>query len=179
MKFEHKHENKHDSKNSLHNKEHGTKDSKQDTELKNLKKESNEHKESLQRIQAEFENFQKRNERERIEFIKFASARTIEEFLPLVDSISEGINQAKKSNNPEMIEGFEKIKSQLLKIFEKQGVKPINSVGEKFDHNFHECMMTANEKDKKDDYILEEFQKGYVLKDKILRPAKVKVNKKE
>jgi len=153
--------------------------SKHEERIEHLEKEATEYKDTLQRLQAEFENFQKRIDREKIDFQKFASARTIESFLPLMDSVSEGIKQAKKSGNKEMENGFSQIRTQLAKIFETQGVKEIETHGEKFDYNLHECMMTVHEKDKADELILEEFQKGYLLNGKVLRPAKVKVNKKE
>jgi len=148
-------------------------------EIHLLKEEAKVHKDTLQRLQAEFENFQKRNEREKMEFLKYAGAKTIEEFLPIVDSICEAIKQAEKHENKEMAEGMKKIEEQLMKILEKQGVKVIEAQGKKFDHNIHECVMTGNENEKDDDYVLEEFQKGYTINGKILRPAKVKVNKKE
>jgi len=74
---------------------------------------------------------------------------------------------------------LDEIEKQLMQIMEKHGVKKIDALGKKFDFNLHECMMTAHEKDKQDELVLEEFQKGYLLNGKILRPAKVKVNKKE
>ncbi|MCR4335521.1 MAG: nucleotide exchange factor GrpE [archaeon] len=147
-----------------------------DKEIQEAKRLAEEYKETMQRIQAEFENFQKRTEKEMQNFRVMANARILEEFLPLVDSLGEGIKEAEKSNNKEMKKGFVLIHNQLSQIMEKNGVKQIKSVGEKFDHNFHDCMLTVNE-DGKDDEILEEFQKGYTLNGKILRPAKVKVNK--
>jgi len=147
-------------------------------EIKELKSLANEHKETLQRLQAEFENYQKRTEKEILEFRTIANAGILEEFLPLVDSLEEGLKEAKKSNNKEMEEGFERVLKQLMQVLEKNGIKKIESVGKKFDHDLHECMLMAEEH-KHDGLILEEFQKGYTLNGKILRPAKVKVNKKE
>lgn len=138
-----------------------------------------EYKESLQRLQAEFENFSKRTEKEKEEYRKFLNANLLEEFLPLVDTLEEGIKHTEKSENKEMKEGFEKVGKQLMQILERNGVKKIETVGKKFDHNLHECIMTSHEKNEKDGIILEEFQKGYTLNGKILRPAKVKVNKKK
>ncbi|MAG17981.1 MAG: nucleotide exchange factor GrpE [Candidatus Diapherotrites archaeon] len=155
-----------------------TKKKEHDKEIQEAKMLAEEYKDNMQRIQAEFENFQKRTEKEIHAFRGMANAGIIEEFLPLVDSLGEGIKQAEKSNNEEMKKGFELVQKQLTQIMEKNGVKQIESIGKKFDHNFHECMLTVNEQGK-DDEILEEFQKGYTLNGKILRPAKVKVNKKE
>jgi len=153
-----------------------TKKKEHDKKIQEAKALAEEYKDNMQRIQAEFENFQKRTEKEMIEFRGIANLRILEEFLPLIDSLGEGIKEAEKSNNSEMKKGFELIQKQLTQIMEKNGVKQIESIGKTFDHDFHECMMTVNE-DGKNNEILEEFQKGYTLNGKILRPAKVKVNK--
>ncbi|MFH1391509.1 MAG: nucleotide exchange factor GrpE [Candidatus Diapherotrites archaeon] len=155
-----------------------TKKKENNKELQEAKALSEEYKDNMQRIQAEFENFQKRTEKEMQNFRTIANAEIIKDFLPLVDSLGEGIREAEKSNNEEMKKGFEIVQKQLTQILEKNGVKKIESVGKTFDHDFHECMMTVKEEGK-DNEILEEFQKGYTLNGKILRPAKVKVNKKE
>ena len=138
-----------------------------------------EYKETLQRVQAEFENAGKRSEREKAEFVKFAAAKTIEEFLPLADSIDEGIRQAEKSGNKEMKLGLEVIRTQFVKALEANGVRRIEAVGKKFDHSLHEVLMTTKEDSMEDGYVLEEFQKGYTLNGKVLRPAKVKINRKD
>ena len=143
------------------------------------KKSSENYKDDLQRLQAEFENFFKRTEREKKDYKIILNAKLIESFLPLADAINEGINQGIKSNNKEMVEGFKRIHFQLIKILESNGVKAIESAGKNFDANIHECLMIENIPEKKDGEIIEEFQKGYVFHEKILRPAKVKVNKKE
>jgi len=157
------------------------KDEKQEKEnnVKELEKRVSEQKDSLMRLQAEFENFQKRNEKEKIEYLKIVNAGLLKDFLPLVDSISEAVKQGAKHENKEMVQGLELIEEQLIKILEKNGVKFIETEGKSFDFNLHECMMTAHEKGKKEGEILEEFQKGYLINGRVLRPAKVKVNKIE
>jgi len=119
-----------------------------------------EYKDTLQRLQAEFENFKKRNERENEEFRK----------------LSEGLKQAERGGNKEMQEGFENVLRQLFGVLERSGVRQIETVGRKFDHNLHEVLITGKDESKDDQVILDEFQKGYVLNGKVLRPAKVKVN---
>ncbi len=152
---------------------------KQDSELEAMRKIGEEYKNTLQRLQAEFENAAKRSEREREEFRKIVNARVLEEFLPLVDSLSEGVKHAQQSGNKQMQEGMAKISAQLLKTLESNGVKPIQTMGKKFDASLHECLLTAKDEKKDDGAILEEFAKGYTLNGKVLRPAKVSVNKKE
>lgn len=138
-----------------------------------------EYQEALQRLQAEFENFTKRTEKEKQEYGKYLNASLLHDFLPMVDTFEEGIKHAEKNNNKEMKEGFEKAEKQLNQILERNGVRKIESTGKKFDSELHECMMTSHEKGKENEEILEEFQKGYTLHEKVLRPAKVRINKKE
>ena len=137
------------------------------------------YKETLQRLQAEFENLRKRIEKEKEEFRKLANAVLLKEFLPLVDSLAEAEKQARAKGNNEMAEGMTMIGKQLLRILEKNGVKKINALGGKFDPEMHECLMASNENGKEDNVVLEELQKGYTINGKVLRPAKVKVNKRE
>ncbi len=137
------------------------------------------HKETLQRLQAEFENASKRAERERAEFVKFASAKTIQGFLPVIDSMEEAIKQAEKSGNKEMKEGVATIMKQMMKALEGNGVRRIEALGKKFDHSLHEVLLAGKDDAKGDDAVLEELQKGYTINGVVLRPAKVKVNRKE
>jgi len=143
-----------------------------------LKKIADDYKDTLQRLQAEFENAAKRIEREKEDFRKFAGAKSIEDFLPLVDSVEQGLRQAAKSGNEEMKKGFEVLRAQFIKTLERNGVRRIETVGKKFDHTLHEVLMTGKDESKQDEEILEELGKGYTLNGKVLRPAKVKVNKK-
>ena len=148
-------------------------------QIEELKARAADYKETLQRLQAEFENAGKRLEREKDEFRKFVGAKSVEGFLPLVDSVEEGIKQAAKSGNEEMRKGFEALKAQFAGALDANGVKQIETIGRKFDHALHEALMTGNEGAKGDEEILEEFRKGYTINGRILRPAKVKVNRKE
>ncbi|VVC00532.1 Protein GrpE [uncultured archaeon] len=145
-------------------------------EVEALKSVAGEYRETLQRLQAEFENFRKRNDKENEEFRKLACAKVIADFLPLMDSLCEGLKQAEKSGNAEMKEGFGKVKKQLEQILARNGVREIESRGKKYSHDLHEVLMAGNEKGKEEGVVLEEFQKGYIMNGKVLRPAKVRVN---
>lgn len=171
------HHSHHENTGSPH-KSHENKKQEHEIKQANEKPKEEEYREMLQRLQAEFENFRKRSEKENNEFMKFAGAGIITEFLPLVDSVKGGIGQAKKSGNREMLEGFESVLKQIQQILEKNGVKKIECAGKKFDHNLHETLMTYKDGEKEDEIILEELQPGYLMNGKVLRPAKVKVNKK-
>ncbi|MEM4261939.1 MAG: nucleotide exchange factor GrpE, partial [Candidatus Diapherotrites archaeon] len=145
-------------------------------EIEELKKIINEYKDTLQRLQADFENSRKRLEREKQEFLELAGLKVIEDFLPLIDSLTSAIESAEKSGNTEMKLGLEKILRQAKIILARHGVEEIPCKG-KFDIRFHDCIMTEKVEDKEDNEILEEIQKGYVINGKVIRPAKVKVNK--
>jgi molecular chaperone GrpE len=128
---------------------------------------------SLQRLQAEFENYKKRTDKENCNFMKFANANLIGELLPLLDSFELAF---KNKDSKEFVQGVELIFAQLFSILEKQGLRPIHAEGKKFDPYKHEVLL--QEPSDKDEIVLEELQKGYMLQDKVLRFSKVKIGKK-
>ncbi|MBW2984995.1 nucleotide exchange factor GrpE [Candidatus Woesearchaeota archaeon] len=132
--------------------------------------------ETLQRLQAEFENYKKRIDKEKGEFVKYSKQELILKILPIIDSFELAIKNAK--NNPNFLKGVELIFSQLYSTLESEGLKPIKALGGKFDPYKHEVLMQETS-DKEEDLVLEELQKGYMLNDKVLRHTKVKVAKKE
>jgi len=146
------------------------------------KERAEELKGLLQRVQAEFENYIKRSEGERKAFQEVANAKLIMEFLPLLDSFDTALERLKKDGiagqHKEAIHGIALLRRQLWQIMERNGMKELNSVGEKFDPEKHECLMFENHSDKEDGVVLEEIQKGFVMNGKIIRHAKVKVNKR-
>jgi len=141
-----------------------------------------EFKEALQRIQAEFENFSKRIEKEKHYFREFSNAETLKEFLPLSDSFDSAIKKLHESKSEtiskkDAIEGIELLHKQFQSVLQKAGVSEIKSAGEKFNPEFHEALMQEKNPAKSDGIVLEELQKGFLLKGKVLRTSKVKVNK--
>ena len=132
---------------------------------------------SLQRMQAEFENYKKRCEKENLDFRKYSDAQVIDKLLPILDSFELALGHT--NNNEEFIKGIELIYGQLYDMMEKDGLKKIECQGHKFDPYKHEVLLTEKtDKEDDDDKIIEELQKGYMFKDKILRYSKVKVLKK-
>jgi len=130
---------------------------------------------TLKRLQAEFENYKKRVDKEKTEFVKFAHADVVAQMLAVLDSFEIAL---KNTNDKEkFVEGVKIIYAQFHSILEAEGLKPIKAVGEKFDPYKHEVLM-KEESDKPQDTILEEFQKGYMLNDRVLRHSKVKVSGK-
>jgi len=127
---------------------------------------------TLQRLQAEFENYKKYVEKSKTDFVKYAQSDIIEKLLPILDSFELAL---KNTSKEEFIKGIELIYSQLYSLLEKQGLKKIQAKG-KLDPHLHEVLL-KEECDKEEDTILEELQKGYMLGDKVLRHSKVKVSK--
>jgi len=152
------------------------KEGKPKEQLKDEKQEKiDELTDLIKRIQAEFENFRKREEKDRKQFVEFSNAELIRNLLPILDSI----DSAQKNGDEKTRKGIKLIEKQLISVLEKQGLKEIHAIGKKFDPEFHECLMQEKNLEKEDEIILEELQKGFMLKDKVLRHSKVKINKKE
>ncbi|MBL7055476.1 nucleotide exchange factor GrpE [Candidatus Woesearchaeota archaeon] len=128
---------------------------------------------SIQRLQAEFENYKKRVDKEKEQFVKYAKAEVIEKILSVIDTFEIALKANKQET--EFSRGMDMVYSQLFSALEKEGLRPIESLGKKFDHNYHEVML-KQESDKEEDTILEELQKGYMINNKILRHTKVKIS---
>lgn len=141
------------------------------------KEESAEDK--LKRLQAEFINFRARQERSAEEYRKYANAALLMSFLPLMDSIDKANHAAKTSNNIDALkEGLCLIHRQLKEILEKEGVTEIEALNKEFDPEFHQAVIVEEVTDKPDNIVLQELQKGYLYKNRVLRPSMVKVSKK-
>ena len=125
----------------------------------------------LKRLQAEFENFKKRCEKENSEYMRYANEKIITDLLPVLDSFKLSLKNT--HDIKEFKKGVELIYAQLSSALEKQGLRSINSVGEQFDPYKHEVLLV--EDSDKDNEVLEELLKGYMLNDKIIRHAKVKI----
>lgn len=138
-------------------------------ELEKCRKEKEEYLAGWQRAKADFINARKDEEKQRAEFAKFANQLLVYDLLTILDSFDLALTTCKEK-------GFRLIKLQLDDVLKKYGVKAIKSVGEKFDPTLHEAA-TEEESEKESGTIIEEFQKGYMMHDKILRAAKVKVSK--
>ncbi len=149
-----------------------------------MEKQLADYKESLQRLQAEFENYKKRVEKENIQFKQFAAAGLVKNLLPVLDSFElalKSINSSSKEEeksaaNTKLVQGFEMIYGQFYSALEAQGLRPIKTLDEKFDPYKHEVLMQGETDDeKKDGTVVEEFQRGYMFSDAVLRYSKVKV----
>ena len=131
------------------------------------------------RLNAEFENFKKRMEREKCEYFKYALERLIKDLLPVFDHLDLAIQSAQESRDFDgFAEGVQLIYKQLKDILEKEGLKYECAVGEPFDPCKHEAMMHMESENHEPNVVMEEHKKGYFLNDRLIRPAMVTVAKK-
>lgn len=153
--------------------------------VEDLKKNIEEQKQLAQnnyekflRAYAELENYKKRTEKDRADNLKYANEELLRDLLPFIDNLERAVDHAsfEKNRNPEaLIEGVELTLRDLMRILEKHGLRPIESVGGQFDPNLHEAMMQVDSENHDPQTVVQEFQRGYVLKDRLLRPARVSV----
>lgn len=147
---------------------------KEETKEQKQQKKEKELIDTLQRLQAEFENYKKRVDKEKAEFCLYAKADIIRKILPFIDTFEIALKN--KDKKEDFVKGMEMIHAEMTAMLNKEGVRKIDAVGKKFDPHLHEVLMTEKS-DKEDDIIIEEFQKGYMLCDRVLRHSKVKVAK--
>lgn len=145
------------------------------TEKKDVKKAA-ELTDSLQRLQAEFENYKKRMDKEKAEFAQYAAAEFMGKCLPILDMLDAALKNTE--DHQKFVEGIQLLHKEFVDLLKKEGLHPIEAEGKQFDSHFHDVVM-KEVSEKEEDTVLEEFQKGYMLKDKVLRHSKVKVAKKE
>jgi molecular chaperone GrpE len=144
-----------------------------ETEIQKLKAERDLYVDRLARMQAEFDNARKRATKEQQDFRDFALADTIKTLLPVVDNFERALQS--KSETADFRAGVELIYKQLRDVLTKLGVQPIEAKGQQFDPRFHEAVEMVETPDAADHEVLEEWQRGYKYKDRLLRPAMVRV----
>jgi molecular chaperone GrpE len=143
-----------------------------------LERQRNDYFERLLRKTAEFDNYRKRTDRERVKLSEAAAADLIEELLPLVDDMERALKADPGTEETAAIRrGVELIYKQLLDTLRKRGVTPIDSLGADFDPHFHMAVSHEPADGRRDGEVVEEFRRGYMLGDRLLRPAMVKVAK--
>jgi len=149
-----------------------------DKKIAELEKQKNEYLAGWQRARADFLNY-KKEEMERVKgFLEYANEELVSKILPILDNFETCEKcltcDPEKDKN---VKGLLMIKNQLQDFLKSQGAEEVRSVGEKFDPNLHEVVEKIEVKDKEKDVIVEEVQKGYKINGRLLRPAKVKINK--
>jgi molecular chaperone GrpE len=143
------------------------------SELEKLRAERNSLLDRLARMQAEFDNARKRAAKEQQDFRDYALADTIKTIIPILDSFDRALESSPEKS--EFHSGIELIHKQLLDALGKLGVRQIAAKGEQFDPRYHEAIEMVDTENAEDHQVLEELQRGYKLKDRLLRPAMVKV----
>lgn len=143
-------------------------------DIQKLQAENAELIETLKRVQADFENYQKRVERENEKFRQTASKEILAALLPINDSFEKAFQL--EDRGTQFVEGMKLIYSQFKIILEQNGIKPIEALHNQFDPYKHEALMRTSDKDKEHNIVVEEFEKGYLYHDDVLRHTKVKVN---
>ena len=159
--------------------------SKVEPETETIEDKLNHAEEKVLRLLAEMENQRRRFEKERQEAFEFGGYNFAKESLVLLDNIDRATisfkNDESLKNNKDLdkiIDGIEIVKKDLISIFKKNGIEPINCINKKFDPNFHQAMLEVNDSEKENGIIVQEIQIGYMMKNRLLRPSLVGVAKK-
>jgi len=142
-------------------------------EIEQLKGERDKLLDRLARLQAEFENARKRAERERVEYRDYATGSVVEQFLPVIDNFELALKA--KGTAEQLRHGVELIVKQMEEILRQLQVTPIPTVGEEFDPRVHEALGSVEREDLPDQHVAEEIRRGYKLRERLLRPAMVRV----
>jgi len=138
--------------------------------------ESRENWDRFVRERADLENFRKRTNREKEELLNYGNKSLIEEILPVVDSLERALVHANEDGISAVVEGIRMTHGMLLSALKKFGVTPVESAGTPFNPEFHQAMTQVTTDQTPPNTVVEEFQKGYLLKDRLLRPAMVSVS---
>jgi molecular chaperone GrpE len=152
--------------------------SEQTTDTAELQRQRDDYYDRLLRKTAEFDNYRKRIDRERQQVTEAAAADLLAELLPLVDDLERALRADPGSEGVDAYRrGVELIHKQLLDVLRKRGVRSVDSVGTDFDPHFHQAVSHEAVEGRRDGEVIEEFRRGYMLGDRLLRPAMVKVAK--
>ncbi len=148
-----------------------------EAQLKSKEEEARENYDRLLRVSAEFENYKKRATREMDDFRKFANQSLLKDFLSVADNLELAMKTAASDReiDQRLVEGLDMTLKEMHRIFDRFDVKAIEAVGQPFDPNFHEAVMRQERDDCPENMVVDEYQKGYLLHDRLLRPAMVVV----
>lgn len=147
-------------------------DKKQDA----LKEKIEELEDRVKRQMAEFDNFRKRTEKEKASMYEIGAKSVIEKILPVIDNFERGLAAVPEEQKEDsFVVGMDKIYKQILATLDEIGVKPIEAVGQEFDPNFHNAVMHVEDETLGENTVAEEFQKGYIYRETVVRHSMVKV----
>jgi len=142
-------------------------------ELEAVRRERDEYLDNMRRMKAEFENSRTRLEREHTRSLQHASERLVKELLPILDNLERALEA-----DGDVKEGVEATRDQLVDILAEEGLNPISSEGQDFDPAVHEALMSKPSDEYEEDTVIQTLERGYVLKGKTIRPAKVVVSRR-
>lgn len=147
--------------------------------LESMEQEAKENYDRLLRTSAEFENYQKRAAREMNDFRKFANESFVKAMLPVVDNLDRAVESSNNDKHADtsVLEGVKMTVKEILKVFEQYNVKPFESLGKTFDPSLHQAVMQEETEEHPENSVVQELQKGYMMHDRLLRPAMVVVSK--
>lgn len=138
---------------------------------------ADEYLDQLKRLKADFENYKKRQERERSELFKFANSSLILDLLPVLDSFDRAMNKVHASHDLQAFEkGMELIYKQLTDTLSKIGLRPIEVIGQPFDPTKHEALMQVESQEHEEATVVQELTRGYLLHERVIRPAQVAIS---
>lgn len=144
-------------------------------EVERLQRTAQDMRELAQRKQAEFENFRRRTERERADVVRYAASDLVKEILPVLDNLERAVEASETENDSRVREGIAIIHKQFKDILERNGLEEIDCVGKPFDPHLHEAVSRVETGEHPEGTVVEVFQKGYRMKDRLLRPSMVSV----
>ncbi|BFT73416.1 MULTISPECIES: nucleotide exchange factor GrpE [Paenibacillus] len=147
------------------------------SELEKARVQAEENYQRLLRVQADFDNFRRRARAEKEDFAKYASLKLIEQLLPIVDNFDRALASSKETKDFDALaKGLDMTYRGMDQLLTAEGLKPIEAVGQPFNPEFHQAVMQVESDEHEEGIVVEELQKGYILKDKVIRPAMVKVS---
>ncbi|MED4353526.1 nucleotide exchange factor GrpE [Schinkia azotoformans] len=146
-------------------------------EIQRLQQELDDRQSRLLRLQADLENFRRRVRLDQEAAAKYRAQSLIENILPALDNFDRALNiEAKEEETLQLLKGVEMVHRQLLDALKTEGLDIIDAVGKEFDPNFHQAVMQVEDSNYESNIVVDELQKGYILKDRVIRPTMVKVN---
>jgi molecular chaperone GrpE len=153
----------------------GMETTKMQTELADKERLLEEHNDRYKRLQADFDNFRRRTRQEKEELSNIVAQNIVLELLPVIDNFERALCSTSFQDADKMLSGVEMIYRQLTQVLEKNGLTAVEAVGQVFNPQQHEAVMRVEDAEQPDGMIVEELQKGYAVKGKVIRPSMVKV----
>jgi len=149
-----------------------------DERLAASEQQAKEYYERLLRLTAEFDNYKKRMAREKADFMRYANENLVKDLLESVDNLERALSHEAENGSEGLAEGLRLTLKMLLETLARHGVKPVEAIGQPFDPNFHEAVSQTGVDHVDNNHVIEEYQRGYLLHDRLLRPAMVLVCRK-